>query len=112
MADIKIEDLNPDAGLRRLTGDTGVFIGGDTNDLEAAAARYQAQQAYSAGRATPEQTRLLHDLDQVLQGASRLTPVQTAPPPAQRQYPTAPVAAPSPAATASGLDILNRLRGN
>lgn len=106
MADIKIEDLDSNAGLRRLTGDTGVFIGGDGNDLAAAQQRYEAQKAYSDGTASSEQVRLLQDLDNVLQGASRLTPVQTAPPPAQRQYPPAAPAAPAPV----GGSALSRLR--
>ena len=108
MAGIKIEDLDPNAGLRRLTGDTGVFIGGDGNDLAVAQERYQAQKAYSDGTATPEQDKLLQDLDRVLQGASRLTPAQTPPPPVQRQYPPAtPVA---PVSTPVGGSALARLR--
>lgn len=93
MADITIEDLSPDAELRRLTGETGVFVGGE-DDLAAAKNRYEAQQAYAKGRATPEQVALLQDLDRVLQGASRLTPVQAAPPSAQRQHPVPPPAPP------------------
>lgn len=110
MADIKIEELDPNAGLRRLTGDTGVFVGGDGNDLAAAQQRYEAQQAYSNGNATPEQVQLLQDLDRVLQGASRLTPVQTAPPPAQRQYPPAPAAPAAPAPAPVGGSAMARLR--
>mgnify|MGYP007032672177 CR=1 FL=1 len=108
MAGIKIEDLDPNAGLRRLTGDTGVFIGGDGNDLAVAQERYQAQKAYSDGTATPEQVKLLQDLDRVLQGASRLTPAQTPPPPVQRQYPPATPVAPVPAPV--GGSALARLR--
>ena len=57
-----------DAGIRRLTGDTGVFVGGDS-DLQAAKVRYEAMQAVKKGTATHEQRQLLNDLDRVMQRA-------------------------------------------
>lgn len=91
MAETKIEEISPDAGLRRLTGDTGVFIGGES-DLTAAAERYAAQKAYSRGTATPDQLAMLKDLDRVLQNAGShlarsqdpvASPTRSAPPTAQ-----------------------------
>ncbi len=83
-ANISLEDLSPDASLRRLTGETGVFVGGE-DDLAAAKNRWEAMKAYETGQATPEQVALLRDLDKVMQGAN------TAPAP---QQPAAPAVQP------------------
>lgn len=114
MADVKIEDLSEDAGLRRLTGDTGVFIG-NPGDLEAAKNRYEAQQAYALGKATSEQIQLLEDLDRVMLSVQRTDTIaamatNVAPAPI-RQAPQLP-AAPVPSSTGGGLAALKRIRGS
>ena len=113
MAEIKIEDLNEDAGLRRLTGETGVFIGGDS-DLAAARDRYVAMQAYGKGQATSEQIALLNDLDNVLAGATSRNAIATMaspPPPAPiRQAPQVQPSAPVAPAVGGGLAALQRIR--
>lgn len=97
MSDITQEELSEGATIRRLTGDTGVFVG-DADVLASAKLRWEAMSAYSAGSATPSQVALLQDLDRVMQGSprtqqavpSRAPPMPAPlPPPALAPRPTA-----------------------
>lgn len=80
--DISIEAKS--FGAHQQSDDAGVFDSRDTlvdtEAIEKARTRYEAIQAYNAGRATPEQTQLLRDLDDAINRRGRYAGEAAAPP--------------------------------
>ena len=88
---LPMQDIMDDATVSKLSGEGGVFVGGD-DDLAAAKSRYEALKAVEEGTATSEQLQLLRDLDRVLQGARSEAQRQSPPvrPPVPPPVPMAP----------------------
>ena len=82
---LPMQALSEEADVSKLSGKTGVFVGGE-DDLAAARHRWNAMQAIKNGTETLEQRQLLNDLDAVLQ---RKAPVREyRPPPVPSYAPT------------------------